>query len=74
MNGKTNDEERWRKGDPRGGLLMLMKSLGQRGLWAAWSLCTIKVTAAHTSVRISAVIRVPCLASLATSDAQHLFA
>lgn len=56
-----------------GGLLMLMKSCGERGLWAVWSLCMIKVTAVHTSVCISAVIRV-CLAFLTASNAQHLFA
>lgn len=55
-----------------GGLFMLTKSLGQRGLWAVWSLCTIKVTAAHSSVCISAVIRVSCLAFLTTSNAQRL--
>lgn len=57
-----------------GGLLMLMKSRGERGLWAVWSLCMIKVTAVHTSVCISAVISVSCLAFLTTSNAQHLFA
>lgn len=57
-----------------GGLLMLMKSHRRRGLWAVWSLCMIKVMAVHTSVCISAVIRVSCPAFLTTSNAKHLFA